>query len=38
MEQTAAVAPERLGGFMGRVSYEELTAIDQALRLALELD
>lgn len=38
VEQTAAVAPERLGGFMGRVSYEELTAIDQALRLALELD
>ncbi len=38
VEQTATVAPERLGGFMGRVSYEELTAIDQALRLALELD
>ena len=38
VEQTAAVAPERLGEFVGRASHEELTAINDALRLALELD
>ena len=38
VEQTAAVAPERLGEFVGRASHEELTAINHALRLALELD
>ena len=38
VEQTAAVAPERLGEFVGRVSLEELGAINDALRLALELD
>jgi mRNA interferase MazF len=38
IEQTAAVAAERLGDYVGRVSYEELTRIDGALRLALELD
>lgn len=38
VEQTAAVAPERLGEFVGRVSYDELTTINDALRLALELD
>lgn len=38
IEQTAAVAPERLGEFIGRVSRDELNAIDDALRLALELD
>ena len=38
VEQTAAVAPERLGEFVGRASHEELVAINHALRLALELD
>ena len=38
VEQTAAVAPERLGEFVGRVTYDELTSIDNALRLALALD
>ena len=38
IEQTAAVAPERLGEFVGRVSRDELDAINDALRLALELD
>jgi mRNA interferase MazF len=38
VEQTTAVAPERLGEFVGRVSYDELVSIDDALRLALELD
>lgn len=38
IEQTAAVAPERLGEFVGRVSHAEMTAINAALRLALELD
>lgn len=38
IEQTSAVAPERLGELVGRVSHDEMTAIDAALRLALELD
>jgi mRNA interferase MazF len=38
VEQTAAVAPERLGEFVGRVSFEELASINDALRLAFELD
>jgi mRNA interferase MazF len=38
IEQTAAVAPERLGELVGHVSHDELTRIDDALRLALELD
>ena len=38
IEQTSAVAPERLGEFVGRVSLDELEAINDALRLALELD
>lgn len=38
VEQTAAIAPERLGEFVGRVSNDELSAINDALRLALELD
>lgn len=38
VEQTAAVAPERLGDFVGQLSLDELAAVDQALRLALELD
>jgi mRNA interferase MazF len=38
IEQTAAVSPERLGDFVGRVSHDEMAAINAALRLALELD
>ena len=38
VEQTSAVAPERLGEFIGRVSLDELAKINDALRLALELD
>jgi mRNA interferase MazF len=38
IEQTSAVAPERLGEFVGRVSHDELQEINDALRLALELD
>ena len=38
VEQTSAVAAERLGEFVGRVSRDELRDIDEALRLALELD
>ena len=38
IEQTSAVAPERLGEFIGRVTLDELGAINDALRLALELD
>jgi mRNA interferase MazF len=38
IEQTSAVAPERLGEFIGRVSLSELQEINDALRLVLELD
>lgn len=38
IEQTSAVAHERLGEFVGRVTYEELVAINDGLRLVLELD
>ena len=38
VEQTSAVAPERLGILVGHVSREELDRIDEALCLALELD
>ena len=38
VEQTAAVAPERLGELVGRVSRNELEEINNSLRLALELD
>ena len=38
VEQTAAVAPERLGDYAGHLSVDELAAVDQALRLVLELD
>lgn len=38
IEQTTAVSPERLGDLVGRVSRSELEAINDALRLALELD
>ena len=38
IEQTAAVAPERLGELVGHVSRNELKEINNSLRLALELD
>ena len=38
VEQTSAVSPERLGAFVGRVTFEELSEINHAIRLALELD
>jgi mRNA interferase MazF len=38
VEQTSAVAPERLGDLIGRVTHDELREINDALRLALELD
>jgi len=38
IEQTAAVAPERLGELVGRVSRTELEEINNSLRLALDLD
>lgn len=38
VEQIAAVAPERLGEFVGRLSRDELVALDDAIRLVFELD
>ena len=39
VEQTAAVDPEvRLGDFAGRLSADELSAVDEALRVVLGLD
>ena len=38
IEQTTAVAPERLGEHVGHVSRTELEQIDDALRLAFALD
>jgi len=38
IEQTAAVAPQRLGNLVGHVSRTELEEINKSLRLALELD
>lgn len=38
VEQTAAVAPERLGDLVGRVRRDELDEIDNSVRLALQLD
>jgi len=37
-EQTAAVTPERLGEFVGRLNHDELAALNEALCLVLELD
>ena len=36
-EQTAAIAPERLGAVAGRLSFDELRRVDAALRLVLGL-
>ena len=38
VEQSSAVAPERLGDFVGRLTYAELLSVNDALRLVLELD
>jgi mRNA interferase MazF len=38
IEQTSAVAAERLGDLVGRVTHEELEALNDGLRLVLELD
>ncbi|WP_166784188.1 type II toxin-antitoxin system PemK/MazF family toxin [Cryobacterium gelidum] len=38
VEQTSAVAPEHLGQLVGHVSRKELDGIDDALRIALQLD
>ena len=37
VEQTTTIAPERMGKLVGHVSRRELDAIDEALRLVLEL-
>lgn len=37
VEQTAAVAPERLGSVVGHLSHQELIEVDAALRLVLGL-
>lgn len=36
-EQTSAVDPSRLGDRIGHVSFEELRAVEAALRLVMEL-
>jgi mRNA interferase MazF len=38
VEQTAAVDPERLGPHVGELSYEEMSAVDSALRTVLGLE
>jgi mRNA-degrading endonuclease toxin of MazEF toxin-antitoxin module len=38
IEQTSAVATERLGELVGRVTPDDLLTIDDALRLVLEFD
>lgn len=38
VEQTSAVAPERLGELVGHLSRIELEDVDRALRLAFQLD
>jgi mRNA interferase MazF len=38
VEQTTAVAPERLGPIVARLSRPELMLVDDALRLVLALD
>ena len=38
LEQTSAVSAERLGEFVGRVAHDELVALNEGLRLVLELD
>jgi mRNA interferase MazF len=38
IEQTTAVAPERLGELVGHISRNELEQINESLRLAFALD
>lgn len=38
VEQATAVDPSRLGDFAGRLSWDELQGVDEALRLVLALD
>jgi mRNA interferase MazF len=38
LEQTTAVAPERLGDVVGHLSRDETEQLNEALRLVLELD
>lgn len=37
VEQTAAVQPERLGRIVGHLSHHQMTAVDTALRVVLNL-
>jgi mRNA interferase MazF len=37
VEQTAAIDPERLGHLVGHVSHVEMSTVDQALRLVLDV-
>lgn len=37
VEQTSAVDPSRLGGHVGNLRFDELRAVDAALRLVLSL-
>jgi len=37
VEQTTAVDPQRLGGSVGHLSFEELRRVDAAVRLLLSL-
>jgi mRNA interferase MazF len=37
VEQTTAVDPQRLGEYAGRLSHQELRAIEHALRDVLDL-
>lgn len=37
VEQTAAVDPERLGHLVGHLNHVEMSTVDQALRLVLDL-
>lgn len=38
VEQTSAVATERLGELVGHLGHDKLSDLDEALRLVLELD
>ncbi len=37
VEQTAAIDPERLGHLIGHLSHQEISAVDEALRIVLHL-
>jgi mRNA interferase MazF len=38
VEQTAAIDPERLGRLVGHLTQREMSTVDDALRLVLQLD